>query len=75
MTERCVCCGAIIPEGVQICRRCNGMCSTCKWLDDVTSICGKRGSTVDRRDCCQKWEEAPWITTVSTAAPKHRREK
>lgn len=60
--NRCVCCGAVIPEGTQICRKCRGTCGTCKWLsDDFTSVCvngesERRADFVEKNDWCPNWE-------------------
>ncbi len=31
MPDRCVCCGAIIPEGTQVCINCLNGCNGCGW--------------------------------------------
>ena len=36
--EHCVCCGATIPEGRQICPRCDRMCKWHGWVAFIISI-------------------------------------
>lgn len=63
--DRCVMCGAIIPEGRQVCLRCekkcrekNNNCHGCKWLDEF----GKNGDGY----CCM-------VERSKTQASKVRR--
>ena len=61
--NRCVCCGAVIPEGRQVCRDCSQTCGNCAWRsDDFTSACvndrsPRRGDFVSRDGWCPGWEK------------------
>jgi hypothetical protein len=33
MIDRCICCGAEIPEGRQVCLKCEDVCSRCPYED------------------------------------------
>jgi hypothetical protein len=35
MIDRCVCCGSEIPEGRQVCPRCEDICNRCQYEDTV----------------------------------------
>jgi hypothetical protein len=42
--ERCVCCGAIIPEGTQVCINCVSGCAGCNRDDNDCKVCnGQKG--------------------------------
>jgi hypothetical protein len=45
MIDRCVCCGAEIPEGWQVCPRCEDQCGKCQYEDTV------------KCDSCLKWDK------------------
>lgn len=61
--NRCVCCGAVIPEGFQVCRACAkaSCCGNCAYRsDDFTSACTNdqslwRGDFVSRDGWCTGW--------------------
>lgn len=64
IVNRCVCCGSPIPEGRQVCRKCEMNCGNCQWRsDDFTSVCvnaqsPRRADFVDAGGWCPAWEKA-----------------
>lgn len=56
--NRCVCCGVIIPEGLQVCPACVAKAHTDNWLYKVDAVLnnGKRSGTLGTLH-----EVLPWI--------------
>lgn len=47
--DHCVCCGAIIPEGTQVCVDCLNGCVGCPWenKDNCKACRGQKGANKD----------------------------
>ncbi|MCD8396110.1 MAG: hypothetical protein LUD12_02795 [Lachnospiraceae bacterium] len=65
--DRCIICGAIIPEGRQACPSCEQRagrksCATCEYHDDFSWACSngdstRRGDFTEPEYVCEGWEE------------------
>ena len=68
MDNRCICCGEIIPEGLQVCPNCMVVtklphnCEYCKWRNNFNWICKNTDSDYFTEiticdNSCECWEQ------------------